>query len=102
VLHEPSVLLLDEPFSGLDRAAARSLAAFLQRVVAGKGRTILAVTHELDVGFDLASRVMVLAGGQLVLDRPSAGQDRGSFERIYLDAVDGAERTKAGQGGMAS
>lgn len=90
VLHEPKVLLLDEPFSGLDRAASRSLAEFLTRIVAGKGRTILLVTHELDVGFDLASRVMVLAAGKLVLDRASAGLDRTSFEKVYLDAVDAA------------
>ena len=90
VLHEPAVLLLDEPFTGLDRAAARSLAAFLQRIVAGAGkpRTVLAVTHELDVGLDLASRVMVLANGKLVLDRAAAGLDRASFEKVYLDAVE--------------
>ena len=90
VLHDPKVLLLDEPFTGLDRAAARALASFLRRVVAGTGRTVLAVTHELDVGFDLATRVMILAGGRLVLDRGAAGLDRATFEQTYLAAVDGA------------
>src|SRR5581483_5487753 len=68
VLHDPKVLLLDEPFSGLDRAASRQLVDFLQRVAADNSRAILAVTHELDAGFDLATRVAILAKGTLVFD----------------------------------
>ncbi|HVO29175.1 MAG TPA: heme ABC exporter ATP-binding protein CcmA [bacterium] len=88
VLHDPKVLFLDEPFTGLDRAATRQLLEFLRRVAGDGQRTVLAVTHELDAGFDLATRVAILARGALVLDRKAAGLDRGSFEKLYLEAVE--------------
>ncbi len=98
LLHEPTLLFLDEPFTGLDRAAALALAEFLRRIATEGGRTVLAVTHELDVGLDLASRVLVLAGGRLVLDRPSAGLRRDELESVYLDAVAGESRAASRTG----
>ena len=95
VLHDPKVLLLDEPFTGLDRAATRDLIEFLQRIVADGKRTVLAVTHEFDAGIVLASRVAILDHGKLVLDRAAQGLDRNSFEKLYLDAVEPKAREVA-------
>ncbi len=61
LLHEPEVLFLDEPTSGLDPEAARSVRA-LVATEAGKGRTILLCTHNLDEAARLCRRVFVIRG----------------------------------------
>ncbi|MDA0710826.1 MAG: heme ABC exporter ATP-binding protein CcmA [bacterium] len=64
-LHQPEILLLDEPFTGLD-SAARSLLADMIVSLRAKGRTILLVTHDLGQGLALADRFGILRRGDLV------------------------------------
>lgn len=61
MLHEPKVLLLDEPFSGLDDANAGRL----PQLIAGPGRTTLLSTHDLPRAREVADRLIHLAGGHL-------------------------------------
>ena len=86
LIHQPSLLLLDEPFTGLDAAAAERLRGLLA-ARASAGRAVVIVTHQLAEAWDLASRVAVLAGGRLVLDEPRQG-DAAAFLSRYL-AVSG-------------
>ncbi len=86
LLHNPPVLLLDEPDTGLDPQAAAMLARLL-RQVAGEGRTILLTTHNLARGVDFADRVVVLAGGRIVVDRPTQALGVGELSDLYARAV---------------
>jgi heme ABC exporter ATP-binding subunit CcmA len=72
LLHSPSVILMDEPFTALDAAAADQLRAELGTRIAG-GAGIVMVTHQLTEVWDLAARVAVLAGGRWVTDEPRTG-----------------------------
>jgi len=63
--HDPIVLLLDEPASGLDTAETRQLQRVL-RSVAGTGVAILLVEHDVDLVFDVADRVYAMAEGRLI------------------------------------
>jgi heme exporter protein A len=72
LLHSPRLLLLDEPFTGLDVPAAARLRADLQRRL-GQGLGLIIVTHHLAEVWDLASRVAVLAGGRWAADEPRTG-----------------------------
>lgn len=81
ILHDPPVLFLDEPTTGLDVHSARSLRA-LVRELAGRGRTVLLTTHNLQEAEALCDRVGIVHQGRLVaLDSPeklrrvSAGAD---------------------------
>ena len=67
LLHDPSVVLLDEPFTGLDVNAARTLRGQLERLRA-EGRTVVLVTHNVREGYALADRVAVQRGGRWVLE----------------------------------
>jgi heme exporter protein A len=71
LLHGPSVLLLDEPFTALDAAAAERLRVDLAGRSAGLGMVI--VTHRLAEVWELATRVAVLADGRWACDEPRGG-----------------------------
>ena len=77
LLHDPVLLLLDEPFTGLDSASAARLRASLARR-AGEGRAAVLVTHQLSEAWDLATRVAVLSAGRWVLEEARTG-DYGAF-----------------------
>jgi heme exporter protein A len=85
LLHDPQILLLDEPFSGLDEAAAARLHALLRRIHAEEPRRItLMTTHDLERGLALASRVVILRRGKLVLDEPRGSKDVAAWREMYL------------------
>jgi ABC-2 type transport system ATP-binding protein len=65
VLHEPAVLLLDEPTVGLDTGSSLQLIALVRQLAAG-GMTILLSTHQLDVAESLAHNIVILDRGRIV------------------------------------
>jgi heme exporter protein A len=73
LLHQPRLLLLDEPFTGLDQASAGALVARL-RDRQRAGCLIVLATHDLDVADGLLSRELFLRNGRLVAG-PAAGPD---------------------------
>jgi heme exporter protein A len=64
VLHDPEVLLLDEPHTGLDQDACEMLDGALKQVAA-RGRTVVMTSHDLARAQDLASRFDVLSRGRI-------------------------------------
>lgn len=88
LLHEPEVVLLDEPYTGLDPHAARMLRGVLEQLRDGR-RTVVMVTHNLTQGLELADRVVVQVAGRWVSDEARASIDPAGFERVYTDRVGG-------------
>lgn len=82
LLHDPAILLLDEPDTGLDPQAAERMTALL-RELGGSARTILMTTHHLERGLDLADRVLILAGGRMVFDASAATLDAAGLRPLY-------------------
>ncbi len=82
VLHRPQVLLLDEPYTGLDPQAAQALTDLLVELV-GEGGTILLATHNLERGLALGRRVVMLARGRVVCDEPRDSIDPATFGEAY-------------------
>ena len=68
ILHRPSILLLDEPFTGLDASASTALHRLLCRF-RQEGRTCILVTHRPDEAEDLVDRLLVIERGQWRLDQ---------------------------------
>ncbi|HEX2779448.1 MAG TPA: heme ABC exporter ATP-binding protein CcmA, partial [Gemmatimonadaceae bacterium] len=69
LVHEPRVLLLDEPFTGLDDAGSTTLTDTLAEL-AREGAALLLVTHDVREGLALATHVAVMRRGALVLHEP--------------------------------
>jgi heme exporter protein A len=84
LLHEPTLLLLDEPYAGLDAAGARLLDGVLGDLGTGRGAVI--VTHEVERGVSLADRVLVLRAGRAVLSE-TTGEPPPAFRRRYEELV---------------
>ena len=82
VLHSPQVLLLDEPYTGLDPLAVDMLTAMLQELT-GQGCTVLLTTHRLDRGPSAGERVLILHQGRIVYDKPGATLSREALSDIY-------------------
>lgn len=84
LLHQPDLLLLDEPFTGLDGAARERLAA-LVLAARERGAAVLAATHEVDLGLELADRAVILHRGRVILDDPAASP--AAVRRTYAAAA---------------
>ena len=84
LLHEPRLLLLDEPYAGLDAAGAHLLDAVLADAVRDRG--VVMVTHEVERGVALAGRLLVLRAGRTVLSEPTGARRRQRLPRALRGA----------------
>jgi len=84
LLHNPSILLMDEPESGLDQAALERLEEVL-RFPAGPRTTLLMTTHSVEWGLSMTDRVAILSRGQIAFSEPSADLDVNGFRRTYQE-----------------
>lgn len=82
IVHEPSVLLLDEPFTGLDEVSAERLSSQLAALRSG-GRTLIVVTHDPQRGVELADRAIVLDRGRIVA---RAAREDSDFDALPFEA----------------
>jgi ABC-2 type transport system ATP-binding protein len=87
LIHQPQLLILDEPLTGLDAAAARLVKDLLLDHVA-RGGTVILTTHILEVAERLAQRIGIILHGRLIaegtLDQLRAQTTGGSLEDVFL------------------
>ncbi len=84
VLHRPALVLLDEPYTGLDPLAADALTALLTDLT-GEGCTLLLTSHNLQSDVTLNRRAVVLNRGRIVYDAPHT--DAATFPALYRELV---------------
>jgi ABC-2 type transport system ATP-binding protein len=92
LVHDPRLIILDEPLTGLDASSARLVKnVLLERV--REGATVIMTTHILEVAERMAERIGVIANGGLVAEgtleelRRRQGRGDGSLEEVFLDIV---------------
>jgi ABC-type multidrug transport system ATPase subunit len=90
VLTRPSVLLLDEPFAGLDQRAGKWLEGYLQQFKTDGG-AVLMTTHTFSRGLSVMDRAAILAGGRIALDTTLDGLSPDDVRKLYdLHAEEGS------------
>ena len=85
LVHNPSVVLLDEPYSGLDPHAVEIFDQLIGRVRAG--RTFVMVSHDLQKGFSACTHALVMARGRCVSFSERDSLDFVQFAQLYRDTV---------------
>jgi heme exporter protein A len=88
LLHDPEVVLLDEPYTGLDAHAAGLLREQLGSLKDGQ-RTVVLVTHNLRQGLELADRVAIQVRGRFVTVEERGQIDADGFDSVYRATVEG-------------
>ncbi len=86
LLGHPSVLLLDEPTRSLDPKASIEIRALVRRLAETLGVAVLFVTHDLHEAAEVASAVVILAGGRLA-GRVEGGRSAAELEQLFLQAA---------------
>jgi heme exporter protein A len=81
LLHHPRLLLLDEPFTGLDDRSVGGVIARLRQLAAG-GTIILVATHDLDIADGLVTRVALMRDGRLLSDEQAASGLRARYRSL--------------------
>jgi heme exporter protein A len=95
MLHDPSLLFLDEPYTGLDQHAAAMLTSWLRQLRSAR-RTILLVTHDLEQGLALADRVAIFLRGQVAWEKSAREIDQQILRQLYFDLAASSERKYGG------
>ncbi len=93
MLHDPTILLMDEPLTGLDVASARIVKDLIRDFV-GKGNTVVLTTHIMELAENLEARIGILNAGKMIAQgtlqdlRQKAGHER--LEDIFLRFINGS------------
>ena len=94
LLHDPELLILDEPFTGLD-PLARAYFRDMLRELRDEGKTIFFSSHELSETETVCDHVAIVKEGRVVLQgatRDIVGDGRGNLERLFLEVLGGKPR----------
>ena len=89
ILHGPSILLLDEPFTGLD-ASARAMLSRMVGDLHREGRTVILVTHDLERGLALCDGYVILNRGRIVRRGSTEGLALTDLEALYEQSTQAA------------
>jgi len=86
-IHNPSVLFLDEPYTGLDQHASSLFKDYLKSLHTQK-RTVILTTHDIPLGLEMCDWVAILVRGQIVYMERVDAIDQENFEKFYIETVD--------------
>ncbi|HFD39188.1 MAG TPA: heme ABC exporter ATP-binding protein CcmA [Anaerolineae bacterium] len=90
ILHDPAIMLLDEPYTGLDLQAADMLRGVLQELAASN-RTVILTTHNLEQGLEMCDRVAILNKGRIAWQGERQGLDLAQLREAYRQATKGGK-----------
>ena len=94
LVHDPRLIILDEPLTGLDALSARQVKSMLQDRVDG-GCTVIMTTHILEVAERMADRIGVIVAGRLLAEgtlaelRAQTGEGKSSLEDVFVALING-------------
>lgn len=86
-IHNPSILFLDEPYTGLDQHASSLFRDYLKSLHNQK-RTVAMTTHDIPRGLEMCDWVAILVRGRIVYMERADSIDRANFEKVYIETVE--------------
>jgi heme exporter protein A len=95
ILPDPVIMLLDEPYTGLDLQAADMLRSVLQELAASS-RTVILTTHNLEQGLEMCDRAAILNRGKIAWQGERSGLDLEGMKEIYREVTRNTGRGERG------
>ena len=86
-LHDPKILFLDEPFTGLDLKATNTFKEYLHNIRKSK-RTIIMTTHDISCGLEICDKVAIQNKGKFIFLKPVDNIERKNFEKTYVKVLE--------------
>lgn len=86
LLHRPSVILMDEPYTGLDEQATEQLHRILRMMESGD-QTLIMTTHNLNTVAQVGSRLAILVAGRIVYDAPKGPLSLEGLSTLYREVI---------------
>ncbi len=83
-LHDPQIMLLDEPFTGLDQAGSEFLKGYLKKTHS-EGKTCIMAVHDARLGYELADRILMIEKGTTALDVAKPSLEFEEFQQKLAD-----------------
>ena len=96
IIHDPMLLFLDEPFTGLDQQGNEVLKKLILRF-REQGKTVIMASHQLQLGIELCGRAAILKAGRIVYMQDVAQITENDFEQIYAQQADGNNLPRQGE-----
>lgn len=90
LVHNPPILLMDEPYTGLDEMAKGVLNEILSQLAQSK-HTVFLITHDFDQGLGQSDQALILVGGRIAYTCNPRSLQREEFRRRYLELVGGVK-----------
>jgi len=87
IVHDPDLILADEPFTGLDIVGSKALSLLLTNLK-NRGAALILVTHNVDEGLSLSTTAAIMNSGRIVRIEPRSAIEPGSFTRQYQKLVE--------------
>ena len=87
-LHDPGILLLDEPFTGLDQAGSEFLKSYLLKA-RSEGKSCIMAIHDAPLGYEMADRLIIIEKGVAALDVPKPSLSLAGFQQKYKEILEG-------------
>ena len=82
--YNPDILLLDEPTRGLDPLGAKEIMEFFKRLQKESNKTIIMITHDMDLVYEYSTRVIVMDKGEVAFDGDKEELFKGEYEKYHL------------------
>jgi heme exporter protein A len=80
--HDPAIILMDEPFTGLDQEGSDFLKKYLMKAHS-KGKTCIVAIHDIPLGYEMADRLIIIEKGVTALDRAKSSLSLAEFQEKY-------------------
>jgi heme exporter protein A len=86
IIHDPKIMFLDEPFTGLDQYGSEEFIKLIGQF-RDQGKTVIMASHHLQLGIELCDRVAILKSGRIVYLQDVARISKNDFKRIYSQQI---------------
>jgi len=86
IIHDPKILLLDEPYTGLDQHGSKIFSDMLGMLKTHK-RTILMTTHNISEGLELSDRIAIINSGKIVFEKNTLEVEPSAFRDLYFEKI---------------